>query len=226
MVSSKPLITSGWRTPRCPTLFPWEKTSAQRPGKKVESERRRKQERGRKKRKERDRDRVWDQTLTSIYKNKMWPCPTVKSLRHIHTHGKDFLLAFMSIINAHPLRHGCSSRAYGLAWPPAAAWLGPGGHGWPQSQEFCCSTPHTNACYSEHLHLRYTHIQFNTLYKKGWGVCHTSCLYKKLGPSTSGACLQWKCICLYEPHLTTKCLLVPWQCKIWVKEGMQSYLRN
>lgn len=37
MVSSKRLMTSGWRTPRRPTLFPRTKISAQRPGKKVES---------------------------------------------------------------------------------------------------------------------------------------------------------------------------------------------
>lgn len=37
MVSSKRVMTSGCRTPRRPTLFPLTKTSAQRPGKKVES---------------------------------------------------------------------------------------------------------------------------------------------------------------------------------------------
>lgn len=37
MVSSKRLMTSGWRTPRRPTLLPRTKISAQRPGKKVES---------------------------------------------------------------------------------------------------------------------------------------------------------------------------------------------
>lgn len=43
MVSSKRLITSGWRTPRRPTLFPCAKISAQRPGKKVESNREKKE---------------------------------------------------------------------------------------------------------------------------------------------------------------------------------------
>lgn len=38
MVRSKALMTSGWRTPRRPMLFPPKKISAQRPGKKVESE--------------------------------------------------------------------------------------------------------------------------------------------------------------------------------------------
>lgn len=37
-VRSKALMTSGWRTPRRPMLFPPKKISAQRPGKKVESE--------------------------------------------------------------------------------------------------------------------------------------------------------------------------------------------
>lgn len=42
MVSSKRVMTSGCRTPRRPTLFPRTKISAQRPGKKVGSEREKK----------------------------------------------------------------------------------------------------------------------------------------------------------------------------------------